>query len=126
MIKAKDDGKLRTFASGSTRDTNEGKLEPWGFTSALVEKAFSEYMHEKRIQSDGELRDSDNWTHGIPADSYYHSLSRHILDLRLLWEHFPEEANSKDMIEVLCATRFNVDGLMYELLKEELRGMKGK
>ena len=117
-------GKIRTFTTGATRDADEGKLEPWGFTSALVEKAFSEYMHDHRTQSDGSLRNSDNWTNGIPTDSYYHSLSRHVLDLRLLWEHFPEEAVSKDMIEVLSAIRFNVDGLMYELLKEELRGMQ--
>ena len=125
MTKAKDDGTLRTFASGATRDTNEGKLEPWGFTSPLVEKAFSEYMHEKRIQSNGELRDSDNWKKGIPLEAYWHSLSRHILDFRLLWEGFPEEAVSKDRIDVLCAIRFNVDGLMHEMLKEELRGLRG-
>ena len=117
-------GKTRVFSTGATRDTDEGKLEPWGFTSALVEKTFSEYMHEKRIQSDGQLRDSDNWRRGIPVDSYKHSLSRHILDLRLLLEGFPEEATSKDIIDVLMAVRFNVDGLAYELLKEELRGAK--
>lgn len=118
-------GKIRTFSTGATRDTDESKLEPWGFTSALVEKAFSEYMHGHRTQSDGALRDSDNWTHGIPPQSYYHSLSRHVLDLRLLWEHFPEEAVSKNMIDVLCAIKFNVNGLLYEMLKEELRGRRG-
>ena len=54
-------GKIRTFKTGATRDTDENKLEPWGFTSALVEKAFSEYMQDHRTQSDGGLRDSNNW-----------------------------------------------------------------
>jgi hypothetical protein len=115
--------KIRKFSTGATRDNDDGKLEPWGFTSALVEKAYSEYMHKHRVQSDGDLRDSNNWAKGIDLDSYWHSLSRHILDLRLLWEGFPREARTPDMIEALCAIKFNVDGMMYELLKNEQRGM---
>lgn len=117
-------GKIRKFATGATRDSDENKLEPWGFTSPLVEKAFSEYMDDHRKQSDGSLRDSNNWKKGIPLDAYWHSLSRHVLDFRLLWDQFPEEAAAKDMIEALCAVKFNVDGLLHELLVEELRGMK--
>jgi hypothetical protein len=112
-------GKIRKFNTGATRDDDTGKLEPWGFTSPLVEKAFSEYMHDHRKQSDGSMRDSNNWKKGIPVDAYWHSLSRHILDFRLLYDGFPEEATSKDMINVLCAVHFNVCGLMYELLKAE-------
>lgn len=112
-------GKIRKFDTGATRDTDENKLEPWGFGSALVEKAFSEYMHGHRLQSDGGLRDSDNWRHGIPVESYWHSLSRHVLDLRLLYEGFPKEANAKAIIEALMAIKFNVDGMAYELLKRE-------
>ena len=117
-------GKIRKFDTGATRDTSDGKLEPWGFGSALVEKAFAEYMHENRLQSDGSLRDSNNWTKGIPLNVYYHSLSRHILDLRLLYEEFPEEATTNDKIEALCGVRFNVNGMMYELLRAELRGLR--
>lgn len=116
----KDDGTLRTFSTGATRDTAEGKLEPWGFSSALVEKAFCEYMNGHRTQSDGNLRNSDNWKRGIPVDAYWHSLSRHVLDLRLQWEGYPGSARSADMIESLCAIRFNVDGLLHELLRKEL------
>ena len=114
-----DSGQLRTFSTGATRDTAEGKHEPWGFMSALVEKRFCEYMHRHRLQSDGELRDSDNWTHGNPVDAYKHSLSRHIQDLRLILEGFPEQAREQDITEVLCATLFNVQGLLFEILKEE-------
>jgi hypothetical protein len=116
-------GKIRKFSTGATRDSDENKLEPWGFTSALVEKAFSEYMHSHRVQPDGQLRDSNNWKKGIPLEAYWHSLSRHILDLRLLWEGFPHEARTQDKIEALCAIKFNIDGMMYELLKTEQRGM---
>jgi len=119
-------GKIRRFDTGATRDTTEGKLEPWGFTAAIVEKTFSEYMDFHRHQSDGELRESNNWKKGIPMDTYWHSLSRHILDLRLIYEGMPEEARTKDIIEALCAIKFNVDGMIFELKKAELKGMKEK
>jgi hypothetical protein len=111
-----DDGTLRTFATGATRDTAEGKLEPWGFTSPYAEKAFCEYMHRHRVQSDGSLRDSGNWKKGIPVEVFFHSLSRHILEFRLLWESDPPPA-AGDLVEVLCAIRFNVDGMLHELVK---------
>ena len=114
-----DDGILRTFPTGATRDTADGKLEPWGFTSALVEKQFSKYMHEHRIQTDGTLRDSDNWKKGIPLKSYEHSLSRHVLDLKLILEGFPGEAREPDIRVVLCAIIFNAQGMLYEILRKE-------
>lgn len=122
-MKVKDNGKLRRWASGATRDTANDKPEPWGFMSSLVEKRFSQYMQQHRIQSDGELRDSDNWCKGIPIDSYYQSLGRHCQDLRLIYEGFPEEARTKDITEALCGIFFNTQGLIYELLKTESRGI---
>ena len=108
---------MRKFDTGATRDNDDGKLEPWGFTSALVEKRYSEYMHTHRQQSDGELRPSDNWKNGIPTEAYWHSLSRHLNDLRLIAEGHPERAEESDLETVLCAVKFNVDGLLYEVLK---------
>ncbi len=119
-------GKIRQFGSGATRDTAEGKLEPWGFTSALTEKRFSEYMHRHRVQSDGSLRDSDNWKKGIPVDAYKHSLSRHVSDLRLILEGFPGEAEAPDAETALCAIIFNAQGMLFELLKAEQKGMQEK
>lgn len=111
-------GGVRTFDTGATRDTDEGKPEHWGFSSALVEKRFGEYMHQHRVQSDGSLRASDNWKRGIPVDSYRHSLSRHLNDLRLIQEGYLKEATDPDLESVLCAIKFNVDGMLYEVLKE--------
>lgn len=112
-----DTGNLRTFSTGATRDTAQDKHEPWGFTSALAEKRFCEYMHKHRKQSDGNLRDSDNWKKGIDLDSYRHSLSRHIQDLRLIFEGYASEAGQADLEEVLCAVLFNVQGLLHETVK---------
>jgi hypothetical protein len=117
---------VRHFKSGATRDDDDGKPEPWGFTSALVEKVFSDYMQGHRKQADGVMRESDNWKKGIPLDVYWHALSRHVLDFRLLWEKFPEESRTPDILDALCAVRFNVDGLIHELKAREVQGMREK
>lgn len=108
---------MRTFDTGATRDSDEGKLELWGFNSAAVEKRYGEYMHTHRVQADGKLRASDNWKKGIPLSAYKHSLSRHLNDLRLLLEGYPEMADETDLEVVLCAVKFNVDGMLFETLK---------
>jgi hypothetical protein len=84
------------------------ELEPWG-SSALTEKVFCEYLSRRET----------HWAAGTAPDVYFHELGRHVLDLRLLWEGYPQEAQANDVIEALCAIRFTVDGLMCELLKVE-------
>ena len=115
-----DRGEMRTFTSGATRDTTAGKHEPWGFMSALVESRFCEYMTRHRVQADGSLRASDNWKRGIPLEVYAHSLSRHILDLRLILEGHPGQAVEGDVEEVLCAVLFNVQGMLHETVKRRV------
>jgi hypothetical protein len=53
-------GKIRSFKTGATRDTDEGKHDFEGYLSPTVINRFGEYMTKNRIQSDGSLRDSDN------------------------------------------------------------------
>lgn len=115
-----DSGQLRTYSTGATRDTSEGKHEPWRFTSALVEQRFCQYMHKHRKQSDGNLRASDNWKQGIEIKDYYDSLSRHIQDLRLILDGYPELAREGDAEEALCAIAFNVQGMLHEMIRDRL------
>ena len=79
-MSVKDDGTLRTFKTGATRDTGKDKLEPHGFLSPEALHRFSEYMHKHRKQSDGSLRDPDNWKKGMPQEEYVKSLLRHAMD----------------------------------------------
>jgi hypothetical protein len=118
----RDDGTMRTYPGGATRDTAENKPVYWRFTSALVEKRYGAYMHAKRIQSDGQLRDGDNWKNGIPIEDYFDSMSRHVNDLKLIREGFPGEATDPDIVTVLCAIRFNVEGMLHETLKAKIPG----
>lgn len=68
---------VRTFETGATRDSEDGKLDYEGFLSPCALEAFAKYMHRHRIQSDGRLRDSDNWQKGIPRNVLMKSAWRH-------------------------------------------------
>lgn len=109
---------VRLFESGATRDVDVDKPEYTGFNSPLVEKRFGEYMHLHRHQADGQLRDSSNWKKGIPLAAYQQSLHRHFIDLWLHFDGFEKEAVDQDLESVLCAIRFNVNGMLHEVLKE--------
>ena len=68
---------MRKFDSGATRDIVEDKFDFEGFLSPLVLNRYAEYMNKHRKQSDGNLRDSDNWQKGIPMKVYMKSGFRH-------------------------------------------------
>lgn len=113
------DTKIRTFHTGATRDTDEGKLDWEGFISPLAMRYFAKYMHEHRHQADGTLRDADNWQKGMPRRQYMKSLIRHIWDLWTWWRQtgggFSEASANARFIELLCAMLFNIQGLLHEI-----------
>jgi len=109
-------GKMRHFDSGATRDTEEDKIDFRGFYDPIVMKAFGEYMTKHRLQADGNLRDSDNWKKGIPLDVYMSSGWRHFFD----WYTEHEGYKSREgMVDALCGLLFNVQGYLYEYLKND-------
>ena len=109
-------GTIRTFETGATRDTDQGKHDFQGYLSPLVLKRFGEYMTVHRIQPDGNVRASDNWKKGIPKREYLSSLLRHVVDLWLLHEGHPG-INTQDIEEALCGALFNTQGYLHENLK---------
>ena len=110
-----DDGMLRSFGTGATRDTAEGKLDPEGFTNPLVMKQFYKYMNMNRLQSDGKLRDSDNWQKGIPLDAYMKSLKRHCDEAWLEHRGYKSDAGIR---AAMCGIMFNAMGYLQVLFKE--------
>ena len=113
---------MRTFETGATRDTDTNKIDYEGFLSPLVLKRFGQYMHENRIQSDGQIRDSDNWQKGIPLNAYMKSLWRHFM---VLWAgHRMDVTDDKVTEDTLCALLFNIQGYLHEYLRNrnDLRG----
>lgn len=109
--------KIRTFESGATRDSDKDKPDYEGFFSPLVIVEFGRYMHKHRVQSDGSLRDSDNWQKGMPLAAYMKSMWRHFLDLWLLHRNWTARPGVT-LREALCGIIFNAMGYLHELLKK--------
>ena len=113
---------IRKFKTGATRDTSDGKLEYARFLDPRVIRTFAEYMHAHRKQSDGTLREPDNWKKGIERSVYMDSLFRHLMDLWELHQYGKsvrhETGKEITFTETLCAILFNTFGYLYEYLKE--------
>jgi len=108
--------KDRYFPGGAYRDVSEDKLDFEGFLSPVVLEEFAKYMHFHRKQSDGVMRDSDNWQAGIPKDVYMKSLLRHTHDV---WMEHRGYDSREGMIDALCGVMFNSMGMLLEVLKDE-------
>lgn len=114
---------IRKFNTGATRDTNVNKLNYEGFFSPLVLRRYAEYLHKHRVQSDGNLRDADNWQKGIPIKTYMEGKLRHTVATWLIYDGFEavdEKGNEIDLEESLCAEIFNTMGYLFEILKGKL------
>jgi hypothetical protein len=107
---------IRKFDTGATRDTDTGKIDLEGFLSPYALRAYGEYMDRHRKQADGQIRDSDNWQRGIPLDAYMKSMWRHFFDV---WSEHRGVSTAAGLKENLCALKFNVDGMLHELVKAE-------
>jgi hypothetical protein len=107
---------MRKFKTGATRDNEEGKFDYEGFYNPLVIKRFGQYMDKHRKQADGKLRDSDNWQKGIPKDAYIKSAWRHFIDW---WMEHRGYKSREGIEDALCALLFNVQGYLFEILKNK-------
>ena len=117
--KVKDSGKIRDFGTGATRDTNEGKLDYEGFFSPLVMERYAMYMNKHRVQSDGTLRDSDNWQQLFGdkhLDVCMKSGFRHFMDW---WKQHRGYEGQDELEESICALLFNAQAYLFKLLKEK-------
>lgn len=112
----KDDGVMRTFDTGATRDTADDKLDYEGFLSPLVLKRYAEYLHKHRKQSDGTMRDSDNWQKGIPIETYMKSAWRHFMEM---WTTHRRQGHADE--DAMCALLFNVMGYLHEVIVQRQR-----
>jgi len=132
--------KVRKFETGATRDTDTSKYDYEGFLNPLVIERFAQYMHKHRVQSDGSLRDSDNWQKGIPIKAYMKSFFRHSIDLWAIFRGYfifkirngkdektimsesKDAADSKYLAgieDTLCAIMFNVMGFLFEVIRDK-------
>ncbi len=108
------ENRIRTFPSGAIRDTEQNKFDYEGCLSPVVVRRFAAYMHKCCKLPDGSARTADNWQKGIPRDVYIKSMFRHFMDLWLM-----HRGGIGNLQETLCALLFNVQGYLFEVLKED-------
>ena len=101
----------RYFPTGATRDTAEGKLDIHRFLSPEVLERYCQYLQAHRQQSDGKLRDPDNWKKGMPLSVYMASMTRHFFEV---WSQYHTGERGEVDDDALCALMFNVMGFLYE------------
>lgn len=113
--------KVRTFDSGATRDTTVGKLSYVKALSPIVLQRYVQYLDAHRKQSDGSMREFDNWKNGIPEDTYLDGLGRHFIAVWLLAQGYPASDNHGPVTleDSLCAIIFGASGWLHELLKKD-------
>lgn len=111
--------KMRTFETGATRDTLEGKLSYVKALSPLVLRRYVMYLDRHRQQPDGGMRDFDNWKKGIEKEVYLDGMGRHFISAWLLCHGFPAFDNHGivTLEDALCAIVFNSMGMLHEILK---------
>ncbi len=114
--RVEDDGTVRKFTTGATRDTAEGKLDFEAYLCPRVLKSYAEYMLGHQTASDGSHREGDNWQKGIPARVYRKSMWRHFFDVWFYHRCNPMAPRSA-YVTSLNALLFNVMGLLHEELK---------
>ena len=127
MSKTKTKKDVREFSTGATRDNEDGKLDFEGFLSPIVLERFGQYMHQHRKQSNGQMRDSDNWQLGIPVVTYRKSLVRHLFQAWGVWRGykvFDNKGVRVELVDALLAVVFNALGYLHELLKTQQHGKK--
>jgi len=100
---------MRTFQTGATRDTEQGKLDYEGFLSPLVLQGFAKYMHKHRIQADGTMRDSDNWQKHFGDDHY-------AVCMKSLWRHFHDLWMEHRGFESREGVEDAINGIMFNIM----------
>ena len=109
---------VKTFDTGATRSSDNGKPDYEGYFSPLVFHRYGQYMVKHQVQADGDIRASDNWQKGITLSSYMKSLWRHFMDV---WMHHRGYSRLavEDLEESLVAEMFNAHGYLHEILKSK-------
>ena len=105
---------MREFETGATRNNDNDKYDYDGFLSPLVMEAYGKYMHKHRIQSNGSLRESDNWQRGMELSVYMKSGFRHFFDW---WKEHRGLKSREGLEDALMGVLFNAMGYAHEYLK---------
>jgi hypothetical protein len=120
-----DTSNHRTYDTGATRDTEEGKLRFHAALSPYALAALVDYMRRHNNQAH---RCEENWKQGMPLEDYLGSDIRHTVSWWTLHDSIagagtllPEQLTA--LIDALCGDLFNAFGYLHELTKPGERQM---
>ena len=129
---------VRVLDSGATRSSLDGKFDYEGFFNPATLAVFADYLHRHRVQTDGSIRDSDNWQKGMDRDTCMKSALRHMMDTWAIHRGFevykeklpsggekthyilPSEAATPGtwervyLYDCICGVIFNLNGYILE------------
>ena len=112
--------KIRTFKTGATRNTEEGKLDFEAYFSPAVLERRAQYMKKHTIQSDGKSRSGDNWQHLFGDEHYNVCMKSALRHLHHWWTaHRTNPKPGEDIEEAICALMFNAEAYLFKLLQEK-------
>lgn len=110
-----DEGKpcVREFETGAKRDSDKDKEDYIESVSWLTLMRYAKYMKVQEVRYG-----RGNWKKGIPIEEYEKSLLRHIQKyIANKYDH----ANLEPEVDHLSAAFFNLQGLIHELEKINLK-----
>lgn len=120
------EAQMRTFGTGATRDTVEGKLSYVKGLSPIVDRGYLEYLDKHRRLSDNSMREFDNWKNGMPQDVYLESLDRHERAVWLICHGYKAFDNRGEVTlkDSLYGVLFNTIGMLHQILDKEVEKVK--
>lgn len=108
---------VRTFDTGATRDSDQGKFDYAGFLAPEVLYEFAAFMHKNRLLPDGTWRDGANWKLGMPRKQLLKSFLRHVFDLWFIEEGLsiprPETGKIIPIEDALGGCLFNLMAIWF-------------
>jgi hypothetical protein len=105
--------KFHEFDSGAHRDVQEDKPDLLECLSPLAIWRYGQYMAQA-----SKKYGPDNWTKGIPRESYLRSLERHLLQLKMMYKYgYTQEPG----VDHAAAILFNIQGFLHEDEVERLK-----
>ena len=111
---------MREFETGATRNNDQERVDWVKMLSLPAMFEYARYMSRHRLQTDGKLREFDNWKGadkkgGFPLDEVVESLMRHTLDLAAL-QNGDVPMRPCDTREACCAIIFNAMAYLHTIL----------
>lgn len=119
MSDVQDNGVMRQFGTGATRNSDEGKYDYEGFYHPLVMERYAAYMNKHRKQADGKLRDSDNWQKLFGENHLNVCMKSGFRHFHDWWKQHRGFTGQDTLEDSICALIFNAQAYLLKILLDK-------